>query len=246
MIIAIAGKIGSGKDTVGKIIQYLIWRNVYKDEILNEQSESNYNLYVNSLTSKASSFEIKKFADKLKNIVCLLINCTREELEDPVFKNTKLGKEWNIDYDDVYFGKYLYHSLTPRQLMQILGTECGRNIIHPNIWVNSLMSEYLPLDDTKRASMGNVIDYSDCLYPNWIITDTRFPNELQAVKSRRGISIKVNRGRTGGEILEDKNSEHPSETSLDTATFDYVIHNDGSIEELIEKVKEILIKEKII
>ena len=39
---------------------------------------------------------------------------------------------------------------------------------------------------------------------------------------------------------------HPSETALDDAEFDYEIINDGTIEDLIEKVKEILIKENII
>jgi hypothetical protein len=36
------------------------------------------------------------------------------------------------------------------------------------------------------------------------------------------------------------------ETALDEAKFDYEIINDGSIEDLVEKVREILIKEKLI
>ena len=39
---------------------------------------------------------------------------------------------------------------------------------------------------------------------------------------------------------------HPSETALDNHPFDYTIDNNGTIEELIEKVREILIKEKLI
>ena len=39
---------------------------------------------------------------------------------------------------------------------------------------------------------------------------------------------------------------HPSETSLDKAEFDYEIINDGSMDDLIEKVRQILIREKII
>ena len=39
---------------------------------------------------------------------------------------------------------------------------------------------------------------------------------------------------------------HPSETSLDKARFNYTIFNDGSIEDIIEKVRQILITEKII
>ena len=276
-IIGVGGKIGSGKDTVGAIIQYLVFRDVYKDEIFSTEGEKNFNIYQNSLKPLDSTFKIKKFADYLKDIVCGLINCTREQLEDPVFKDTELGEEWTkYSYADGFWShsdnnpshkrmdsiqctraKYIEeHSTnwqtayktvyTPRILLQQIGTELFRNQLLNDIWVNALMSKYLPIENSMRASMGNVIDYSDCIYPNWIITDVRFPNELQAVKNRRGISIRVNRGRTGGEILEDKNSEHPSETSLDAATFDYVIHNDDSIEELIERVREILIKEKII
>ena len=32
--------------------------------------------------------------------------------------------------------------LTPRLILQLLGTDCGRDIIHPNIWVNSTMMAY--------------------------------------------------------------------------------------------------------
>jgi hypothetical protein len=77
---------------------------------------------------------------------------------------------------------------------------------------------------------------------NWIITDTRFPNEIKAVKDRGGITIDVRRhDRTHFE------KEHESETALDDYHFfDYFIDNDGTIDELVVKVKEILIKEKII
>ena len=97
-------------------------------------------------------------------------------------------------------------------------------------------------------------------YPNWIITDVRFPNELQAIKDRDGIIIRVNRSikipneitetafgkNTSSKIVTINFNEHSSETALDNTEFDYVIDNNSTIEELIKKVKEILIKEKII
>lgn len=76
-------------------------------------------------------------------------------------------------------------------------------------------------------------------YPNWIITDMRFPNELKAVKDKGGISIRVERPG----LLE---SNHLSETSLDSATFDFVINNDKDIEHLINEVRKILEKENLI
>ena len=228
-----------------------------------------------SFGKNQSNFEIKKFADKLKDIVCLLINCTREQLEDEEFKNKELGEEWWYwkVYSDILNDKFelipyngekgfynrksnykghTLQKLTPRRLLQLLGTECGRDIIHPNIWVNALMSEYKWINN-PNGILRNMVA------PNWIITDMRFPNELKAVKDRGGITIRVNRYpliiNTPKETVhltqEDYNEirkvvEHPSETALDNAEFDYTIDNNGTIEDLIHTVSLILKKEKII
>ena len=135
--------------------------------------------------------------------------------------------------------------LTPRKLMQLLGTEAGREIIHPNIWVNALFADY------KGKYLGATDDMKEPVemcFPNWIITDVRFPNEAKAIKDRGGIVIRVERkpfNRAGGmegnkqfskQIEEDT---HPSETALDGYEFDAVIDNNGSIEDLIEKVKQL-------
>lgn len=262
-LLAISGKISSGKDTVGRIIQYLTKRDLIPEiksfeEFMNISHNETYHTY-----------QIKKFADKLKDIVCLLIGCTREQLEDEDFKNTFLGEEW-IRYgyangfdkqyrngevktvmNSVACSKERYEleerinwqtaykrKTTPRLLLQLLGTECGRQIIHPNIWVNSLFVDY----NCKHVKGGNFEK------PKWVITDLRFPNELKAIKDRGGITIRVNRDRyfRTGDLRNDLQfKEHESETALDDATFDYVIDNSGTIEELIKKVKEILKQEKI-
>lgn len=93
-------------------------------------------------------------------------------------------------------------------------------------------------------------------YPNWIITDMRFPNEMEAVVERKGITIRVTRLFQTDVIDGNKVSwipipgvdyvPHASETALDDAEFDYEIMNDGTIEDLVEKVRQILIKEKLI
>ena len=85
MILSISGKIGSGKDTVGNILQILIDMPHFSNKAVIEyldKKDINY------------SYENKKFADKLKDIVCLLIGCTKEQLEDRDFKETSLGEEW--------------------------------------------------------------------------------------------------------------------------------------------------------
>ena len=265
-LIGISGKIGSGKDTVGSILQ--------------DYSDNNY--------------QIKKFADKLKDIACLLIGCTRRQLEDRGFKEKELGEEWwqyglirentrkPILYPSkkediekqlkVFNNARMYiNKLTPRKLLQLLGTECGREIIHPNIWVNALFADYKHIWNDPDPIKGN--DYNITYrkdYPNteesliqygggseaevftreieqskWIITDVRFPNEAQAIKDRGGIVIRVKRplDRLGNSKLPKLKhtsvTQHPSETALDDYDFDYVIENEGSIEELVEKVKQL-------
>lgn len=259
MIIGISGKIGSGKDTVGNIIRFLIQYNrIVKegyttDQILH-QEYIDWN-YQNDLQYE-EDWEIKKFADKLKDIVCLLIGCTKEQLEDQNFKNSKLNSDWDNSYGID----------TVRDLLQVLGTDCGRDTIHPDLWVIALFSDYKPSNFPSSfppPSTDREWDIS-CGFPNWIITDMRFSNELEAIKKRNGITIRVNKGisvrdeKTGKivgtipnylstiTIGEEINLNHSSETALDNTEFDYIIDNNDTIEKLIEKVKKILIKEELI
>ena len=95
-IIGINGKIGSGKDLTGKIIQVLTSQPTALDGIDNLTEE-----IIESKIWDVPNFEVKKFAGKLKDMVCLLIGCTREDLEDNDFKNTELGKEWEQPF---YYG----------------------------------------------------------------------------------------------------------------------------------------------
>lgn len=279
MIIGVSGKIGSGKDTVGRIIQYLT------DETVNKVLYPYFEEWDKLDTGNEGStkFKIVKFADKVKDIVCLLTGCTREQLEDVNFKNTELGEEWTyakvcstetFSRPEIYASeKEAFHKarelrlyiagsdyfaksfrLTYRRLLQLIGTECGRNIIHPNIWINATMKDYKTIKETFKDSHSEpsgylIIDtsnkennievkYDRSSFPNWIITDVRFPNEAKAVKDRAGFIIRVNRG--------EPISNHESETALDDYPFDYVIDNNGTIEELVKEVKYILVKEKVL
>jgi hypothetical protein len=287
MLIAISGKIGSGKDLVGKIIQYLVWNKINKVEditcidYINGKDDYYSPGVVGDIDYKIScesNWQIKKFADKLKDIVCILLGCTREQLEDREFKEKELGEEWwfwKLERDGGYRTiLFPYHTnenvksfqlikLTPRLFLQFIGTDLFRNQLHPKVWINATMAEY-ELDEgfSYKVKPTRNIDFNSNIelkvlsepkkynngYPNWIITDTRFPEELQDIKDRDGITIRVNRLNSTPQTVyvNKKDRTHPSETALDDAKFDYVIDNNGTIEELIEKVKEILIKEKIL
>ena len=268
-LIGLSGKIGSGKDTLCDIINYLSQEEDWDSfEHFMEESSTHHDKYNN-----------KKFAGKLKTITAMLIGCTRTELEDRDFKNKELGEEWwyykdrindhIYDYDNMKdAGAITHHTLelikpTPRLLLQLLGTEAGRQIIHPNIWVNALFADYkVSKRDFKDGNYigGSCVDCGKligfgcakrqpwCLNcskkedkPNWIITDVRFPNEVEAIENRGGIVIRIERTPRsyGTEFIID---EHPSETALDDHNFDYVIDNDGSISDLIDKVRKLKLK----
>jgi hypothetical protein len=279
-IIGISGKIGSGKDTVGKIIQYLTANEEVKQvTTLEEWLDSD------DLNGRDFNWKIKKFAGKLKQIASLLTGVDVKNFEDQDFKQQQMPEDWNMTY---------------RTFLQNLGTEAMRDGLHTNVWVNALFADYKPYNEkeTLASSSGFKLE-TELIYPNWIITDMRFPNELKAVKDRGGITIRVEReikksSKEWQEIYPDilvldpdgwnrderydfewnqelitlqeyqnkvmrstckfkvkfedyfKQDNHPSETALDNAEFDYELINDGTLEDFIEKVREILIKEKII
>lgn len=265
-LIGIHGKINSGKDTVGTIIQYLM-----SDYFPNRSFEKFLYNYDSAWAPPVYDWEIRKFADKLKEIVCLLIGCTREQLEDREFKETPLGEEWTCwqynsfdmdtsrgtifvskeqalkwlevdreeDLDD--HERLLEVPMTPRLMLQLLGTEAGREIIHPNIWVNALFADYV--EDAGYTYKAKVTENNELKvltkpvkfnngFPKWIITDVRFPNEAKAIVDRGGILIKVVRPET-----DHLAGRHESETALDNYVgWDAVIHNDSDIDNLIENV----------
>lgn len=251
MIIGINGKIGSGKDTVGSIIQYLT--SDYKEDYDYLEWAERVKIYS---SFPYSSWKVKKFAGKLKEITALLTGCTIEQLEDQEFKKQPLGFDWRS-------GHCIGAASTYRELLQLLGTEIMRDKVHPNVWVNALMADYQfapnkSMDESFKEQFLTSKSEIHYKFPNWIITDMRFPNEMETVVEKGGITIKVIRdttcpecGVTGGHkmyVHKDKSLTdlHPSETALDDAKFDYEIINDGTIEDLIKKVKTLLKNEGII
>jgi len=271
-LIGISGSIKAGKDLVGQMIQYL------GDEV-GEPTFDRFEYHINPNAYKVhrvQKYEIKKCADKLKDCICLLLGCTREQLEDREFKEAVLGEEWwcydlpgtglvprwfweresdNKISEERYMVKH-----TPRTLLQIFGTQGGRMVVHPNIWVNALFSDY----KQTFKNMGQNFMETTSSFPNWIITDVRFPeNEGLAVSSRDGLLIGIKRlfrlrfpeyedlidatmdGYATPKDLEEinpelyKNLHHESETSMgDHSWCDVIIENNGTVEELYDKVLE--------
>lgn len=232
MIIGISGYSGSGKDTVGIIIQYLnAETKISLKEVLKKPQDHQWWL------EERSGWEIKKWAGKLKDIASLLTGIPVKNFEDQEFKTSLLGPEWGtvtlnpLNAIPVFENVKFNSLMTVRDFLQKLGTDAVRNGLHKNTWVNTLMSDY------------KAIDYNDDEqpeHPNWIITDTRFPNEAEAIKKANGIIIRVERPGV------NPVNPHSSETNLDKWDFDYVINNDGSLTDLVKSVKKVLKKHNIL
>ena len=193
MLIGISGKMGSGKNLVCTIIQGLTAAK--KHNIENPSFEWIKKYYINSI------WEQKAFAGKLKQTASLLTGIPVEKFEDQEFKNTQLGEEWwyfqGRNGSLISYNKDSKRSdedlikLTPRLLLQIIGTDCIRDKVHPNAWVNALFADYkyeIHRSEVPTRAAGFIDQH---VYPNWIITDMRFTNELEAEKSREDIIIIV-------------------------------------------------------
>jgi hypothetical protein len=126
---------------------------------------------------------------------------------------TKEDRIWRETPDERYTS-LLGKSFSPRDSLILIGTTLGRNQIHPDIWVESVFNRY----DSKK---------------NLLITDVRFPNEYNSIKKRGGVLIRINR-------QSSYRIEHESECALDKYNFDYVIENDGTLDELKKKTNDII------
>lgn len=103
-----------------------------------------------------------------------------------------------------------------RGLLKRMGTEAIRSIDR-FFWVRKTM-----------------LDVDLCTAERVVITDVRFQNEANAILDRSGYIIRIVRPET-----EDDDA-HQSETELDQIWTDYTVVNDGSLQQLQEKVDEIL------
>lgn len=98
-----------------------------------------------------------------------------------------------------------------RRLLQVFGTEVGREIFGETFWIDQAF---------KRASE----------YERVVFSDVRFPNEADAIKQSSGDVWRINRHN------HQPVNEHKSEHAMDNYMFKHVIYNDGTLDDLSDEV----------
>lgn len=168
------------------------------------------------------------FAGALKDAAAAIFGWDRALLEG----DTKESREWR-EAIDIYWTQKLGRTITPRKVLQELGTEVFRQSFSESTWVFAL-DRRIELCDT-----------------NVVITDVRFPNEIRAIKAHAGTVLEINRSkpewyeavywtnRSRGSIPPGFINAHPSEYSWVGFT-DITIENRSSIQDLENNVKQAL------
>jgi hypothetical protein len=106
-----------------------------------------------------------------------------------------------------------------RRLLQVFGTEVGRNMFGENFWVDLALNQI----NSKNS----------------VISDVRFKNEADAIKKAGGQVWRINRHGVGPV------TDHSSEIDLDDYSFDHIIDNDYSVVDLNNIVDMLLEKQNV-
>ena len=211
-IILLSGKINSGK-------------NFFADKLTKEFESKGmkveHDLFANDLKNGAKEdFRIvtnylNSFAEKLKSSINIFFDTAKYESNPLGTQLDELIDELKTEDHNWYEDKT---ELT-RLVLQLYGTEIFRNRVDNDWWAKQVMN---------RAVESDVDVY--------IVTDTRFPNEISVFSNivddeTRVLPIRINRP------VETKSNiaEHSSETSLDDwKEWTYIIDNSGTEQDLID------------
>jgi hypothetical protein len=175
-------------------------------------------------------FVAESFAGGVKDVAAVMFGWPRNMLEG----DTDESRQWR-ETPDGYWSKFMNRDFTPREALQKIGTEVGRDIFHKDFWVLNLQTRILP-------------------WNNYVITDVRFPNEIEWIHSKGGKVIEVQRGDNPiwyKGLKEIKNHHerkafmawekvHESEWAWVGSKLDATIYNDSTKEDFEKKVIKVL------
>ena len=183
-------------------------------------------------------FRRESFASTLKDAVAAVFGWDRTMLEG----RTKEAREWREQVDPWWAAKLDMPTLTPRWVLQYWGTEVCRKAFHDDIWIASL-------ENKLRNSRDNIV-----------ISDCRFPNEIESLKRaggniiwvQRGTlpdwysdAVSANQGNNVGLNAMKMRKIHASEWAWLGSDFDVVVDNNGSIDDLYRQSASLVVSDKI-
>jgi len=163
--------------------------------------------------------------DSVAKFIQECINCRIVHWADPL--KEMLISYFGLNYEDVYTqeGKEKYNEywgMKNREILQKFGTNACRDNFCVDVWIK-----------TMELRIKNDIEKE-----NILIADTRFDNEAEFIRKNDGIIIEV--VRKSGTFLTKRLSEHSSENGISKEFITYVIYNEGTLQDLQEKVVKII------
>ena len=173
-------------------------------------------------------FRRDSFASTLKDAVAAVFGWDRDMLEG----RSRHSREWR-EQPDAWWTQRLGRTVTPRWILQQWGTEVCRQGFHDDIWIASL-------ENKLRTSRDDVV-----------ISDCRFPNEIQSLRNQGGYVVRVIRGEdplwwheARAHILHQTplpyGLPHASEWAWAGTAFDRCLDNNGSLEDLYQQINDLV------
>jgi hypothetical protein len=160
---------------------------------------------------EGAGFVAYAFADPLKDGLATMLHGLGDEvsehLEDPERKE--------VEIDGL--------GVSPRYLLQTLGTEWGRERVRADFWVRILAAR---IERDRRTDW----------LPAIVVSDVRFPNEARWVLDQPGGEV----WRIVRPGFEGRARQHASEAGIPAALISQGVVNDGSIEDLAARVAELI------
>ena len=155
-------------------------------------------------------FQRIAFADPIKKALLAL---------DPLIPSPQEGQFLRLsEYAESHSWSEIKEYPEVRRLMQVMGTEVGRNLFDPDLWVKLAKRK---LEST--LSVGDVV-----------VTDVRFPNEARLIRGYGGVLVRVERPGFGPV------NEHVSDRASERWAYDRRIDNDSEVPSLHGKVRQLV------
>ena len=188
---------------------------------------------VADLLVERHDFFKESYANSVKDACAAIFGWNRSMLEG----DTPGSRSWR-EQPDEWWSKKLGKEFSPRLALQLMGTEAGRGVFHPDLWVHTVM---------RRCEQAP--------WNNYVIADVRFPNEIKAITESGGKVIRVRRGddpewfalardcnlQNKPELMRNAYPEvHFSEWAWIGSHYDIVMDNNCSLEELTIRVDKLV------